>query len=461
VAVLHTPQDSERFGLKITWMVFPVEGHRIKPLANLTSTFDERSPTQREDGPPQALGLLGAIGFVALLWIALTGALRHPAARARDRYVQATATATLAALVLGVAGGIATVIAYTASPLVRSWSRLSIVIAFFALIAVGKALDRVGPALRSRGVRPALVAAGLVGLVVVASVEQTSNAMVPKYAAAAATWRSDKAFGARAAQILPRGSFVFELPYVPFPEAVYVHARPYLQTDALRWTFGAMSGRAADWSAALVGLPPKATVESAAAAGASGVFVEREAYADSGRALMAALGRLLGPPRLVDDTNTLALYDLRPYAATLRARLGPARFAELRALTLHPIRVLPGPQLSGQQHPPNTLAHYYRLSFSRNASLDLVNPSPHPRTVNLTLGVSSLGPPSAFTLQTPDGEARFLANPTATGSGTITLGPGHNHVEIHDLTPPQRFEQNFFTIDSVLVQDVNAARLLG
>src|SRR3954447_452596 len=278
VKSLHSPDQSEIYSLKIPRMVFPVPGDRIKPLANLSARFDDRSPTQLEEGPAQALGLLMTVGFIALLWIGLTAAVRRPAVADRDPYLRASAGATIAALVFGVAGGAALVVAYTVSPLLRSWARLSIVIAFLALIAVGKGIDYLGRRLSARGTRPAVLALALMALVVAASAEQSSSRMGPDYEANAATWHADAAFAPRAANVLPAGSFVAQLPYVPFPEATYTPARPYLHTNRLRWTFGAMRGRPADWMAALVGLPPNAVVASAAAAGASGIFVDTQAY---------------------------------------------------------------------------------------------------------------------------------------------------------------------------------------
>jgi hypothetical protein len=461
LATLHGPDQSERFGLKVPRMVFPVEQHEISPLARLTQRLNERSPTQIQEGPPQALGLLAAIGFVALLWIAVTAPFRRSDAPPRDPYLQASATATLVALVLGVAGGAALVFAYTVSPLVRSWSRLSIFIAFFALVAVGKALGRLRSELGTRGVRPAFLVLGLCALVAAAAGEQTSKAMVPYYKSMDFTWKSDAAFTARAVQLLPPNSFVLELPHIPYPEVVYGEARPYLHTDRLRWTFGAMSGRPADWVAGLNGLRPGTVVASAAAAGASAILVERNAYADGGKAVTAGLQARLGAPRVVSSDGTFELYDLRSYAQRLRQRLG-ASFGRLHDLVLHPVIALPGSQLSPPQTPSSSFARYSRISYSRTAVLDLVNPMKQPRAVQITLHVTSNGSARRFTLRVGSlAPSPFAAHPSASITLLVTLAPGRTRVTIADKTPPQPYETRYFNIDSPVIRDQAVQQILS
>lgn len=461
VRSLHSADQSERFALKLPRMVFPVEGHEIGPFASLTRRFDERSPSQLQEGPPQALGLLATLGFLALLWIGLTAIFRRPATDG-DPYLRASAGTTVVALVLGLTGGAGLVIAYTISPLVRSWARLSIVIAFLALFAVARALDRIGPALVARGVRPLLVAVGLVGLVAAAATEQTSRAMVPNYGQLALTWQADSAFTARAEQVLPRDSFVLDLPYIPYPEAVYVQARQFMHTDRLRWTFGAMSGRPADWTSALAELPPRTVAQSAAAAGASAILLDRAVYPNGGRALAKALTGGLGQPLVASAGDEFELYDLRPLAARMRAQLGAAAFARLGYLVLHPAIAEPGPQLSPPQTAPGSFAHYYRIAHSRTAQVDLLNPLPATRIADLSIRIVSLGSARDFTLLTPGGgSAHFTATPDATGRGQIVLKPGHNRLTIVDTTPVRPFENNFFSIDRLVVQDQEAERLLS
>ena len=57
----------------------------------------------------------------------------------------------------------------------------------------------------------------------------------------------------------------------------------FLHTRSVRWSYGAMKGRPADWAAELVGVPVADLVSRLAAAGFDGVYVDRFGYADDGR----------------------------------------------------------------------------------------------------------------------------------------------------------------------------------
>ena len=66
-------------------------------------------------------------------------------------------------------------------------------------------------------------------------------------------FRADVRFFAEIEQSMSPGSKVFCLPYAPFPEhkpiekmPIYEHARGYIHTNSLYWSFGAVKGREVD-----------------------------------------------------------------------------------------------------------------------------------------------------------------------------------------------------------------------
>lgn len=452
VELLRGPDQSERFSLKLTRLILPVEGHRAAPLADLTANTQQRAPSQLQEGPTQALGLAAALAFLWLLWVALSGLIRPPSGLAADVHVRATAVATLATTLLGVVGGFSLVIAYGVSPLIRSWSRLSILLSFFALLVVARVLERGVAAMRARGVMPLLAAAALALVAVVGVLDQTTTKMVPPYEDLATAWHSDQAFATQAAARLPEGSMVFQMPYAPFPETTYQNARPYLHTQRLRWTFGAMAGRPADWTEAIELKPIATQARLAAAAGAAALHLNKGQYPDGGRAEARALQKLLGPPVVVSPSGAEQLYDLRPLAA-MQAKLGAARLADLRRRVLHPVQVLPGPTLSAPQVHPDTVFRN-RVSFAPRAELSLVNPFDQPRSVELRLIVSSPVTPSEFQLHTPAGTQAFKTDPTASIVGQLELKPGSTKIQIRDLTDPLPFDNVYFSINRVEVDDL-------
>src|SRR5262249_34758355 len=133
---------------------------------------------------------------------------------------------------------------------IRAFNRLSVFIAFFALLALLILLGRAC----SRSSRPvAWLSTSLVLLLLLGLFDQTSKSFVPDYALLKRICESDAEFVRQMEEHLPEGAMIFQLPYTPFPEPRpvgkmddYEFFRPYLHSQKLRWSYGAVKGRAAD-----------------------------------------------------------------------------------------------------------------------------------------------------------------------------------------------------------------------
>jgi phosphoglycerol transferase len=138
---------------------------------------------------------------------------------------------------------------------------------------------------------------------------------------------------------------VVQLPYLRFPESPplerirdYEPLTGYLHADSgLRWSYGAMKNRPADWQAALAGKPLEEQVRGAAAAGFDGLWVDGFGFADT-PAQLGALTKIIGSQPMTSESGRFSFFDLRPFATELRRDLGPERFRALGRATLHPPR---------------------------------------------------------------------------------------------------------------------------
>jgi phosphoglycerol transferase len=300
--------SSEVYSLRFTQLVMPMDVHRIGPLRRLTRKYEEKAPVPLTEARTAALGAVGAVGFLWLLGVALWSIVRgsrRPAALHR----QAAALTTFAFLVATL-GGLSTVIG-GAIPLLRAWNRLSIFIAFFSLLAVGLLLD----ALRRR--LPGVGLAALAAVLVLGFLDQTGNGVVPTYAANKAAWNADNEFVHAVQNRLPRGSMIYQLPYMPFPEAGdlqrmsdYDHAKPYLHSSRLRWSYGAMRGRPADWAAKFKDASMDDLLSELRRRGFRGVEVDRFGYADNGAAVEEQMRRASGREPIVSPNGRLVFYRL-------------------------------------------------------------------------------------------------------------------------------------------------------
>ena len=119
---------------------------------------------------------------------------------------------------------------------------------------------------------------------------------------------------------LPADAEVFELPYRYFPEAPqmgtlgpYDLVRPYLHSDSLKWSFGGMLGRDADWQASATEHAARQMLDRVAAIGFDGLLYDTGSAYNGGTASVDDISAVLGQtPRLGGDLE-LAFWDLRDY----------------------------------------------------------------------------------------------------------------------------------------------------
>src|SRR5437763_6716178 len=367
--------ESERYALRFSQLVLPVNDHRIGFLARAKRRYVLSTKTSNafNESYSAALGIVAAIGFLWLLLVALLTLVASARRMSIDERFRHASAGALITFLLATVGGVSTLINYWITPQLRAWYRISVFIAFFSLVAVALLLDRlrrrVGPSPGRRLLFGSLLAAVLV----IGVLDQTTQQDVPAYRANAAQFHSDGDLVAAIERRLPRGAMVFQLPYMGFPESEPVHrmtnydqVRGYLHSHHLRWSYGAMQGRPAAWSEDLADKPVSLVVPSVAAAGFDGVWVDRFGFADGGHAITVALGSVTGVAPLRSRDRRLEFFDLRPYAAALRARHSPAQLRELRDATLEPALATTwgagfGPLHEGARSSSRTLAPVARL----------------------------------------------------------------------------------------------------
>lgn len=424
--------ETERYALRPTALLMPVLGHRIEPFASLAARYAAFPPTGERG---ESLGLVGAVGFVGLVLVAI-GALSGAFANGRRwlRY-RGLAALTAIALLLAVTGGGSTMIALLISPQIRAWARISIFIGFFAVLAVCLALGLVWRLSRLKRWRP-LLAAGVVVLLGVAMLDQTTDRFIPSYAAVRQEFLANEAFVQQVEGALPEGAAIYQLPHRLYPEGGqrgssvdYDPVRAYLSSRHLRWSYGGMKGREAGWQLFVQGRPPSTVLPLIAGAGFSAVWVDRAAYAERAASTEVALQATLGPPSLESADQRHAVYDIRAYAAGISQQVGEQQWAALGAALLSPVwarwqaGVEPG-QVDG--------CHIARGSTGR-ARLALVNDGPTDRQVVISFELSTArGPRAQVDAHWPDGSVERLStsDQPLNVRRTLTLSSGTNVVEL-------------------------------
>jgi phosphoglycerol transferase len=412
-AVMRVPIHVELWGLRMTQLLLPVQAHRIGALAGLRRRYDLAQNVQAWDGDATSIGLVGAVGFLALLAVVLI-----PRRDRSPRTVDGLAALNLAALLLATTSGLGAVIGYVVSPVIRCYNRVVVFTAFFALAAVALGLTRAVRAARPGWPRVAAYA-GLAALLALGILDQTPRSLAPDYDRVKVEYARDAAFVGRIESAMPGGAMVFQLPILEFPETVapgamlpYDHGRAYLHSKTLRWSYGAMKGRFADaWQKAAADQPTPDLLRTLAVAGFSGVYVDRAGYDDRGAAIDRDLARETGARPIESDDHRLAFYNLRPFATALRDRLGAERWAAARAATLDAVTATwLGGFLGRDDGPDGSVG---RVCASRGR-LRLDNPSGRARRVEVSMDLrSAADAPRRVRIEWPDGAAEYPAGPAA------------------------------------------------
>jgi len=340
--------EAEAYGLKITQLLLPIDGHRIPMLARLKDEYNNAAPLVNENRNA-TLGVMGSIGFLTLLgwllfWKPAAGVMKEGhEARALLSHLSLL---NIAGVMLATVGGFASLFALLISPQMRSYNRVSVYLAFFSLFAVVLLLEEFFRRRASSGKARTIFRASLGLFLLLGILDQTGNGVyfVPHYAAFRSENVSDADFVSRIEATMPGGAMIFQLPYVEFPENPpvnqmqdYEHFRPYLHSKNLRWSYGTIKGRENDrWQKSTANLPADQLLETISLAGFSGVYVDRKGYPDNGAEMEANLANLLDTKPLVSGNGQMVFFDMGKYNGKLAEKYGAA-IGSKRRWALHPL----------------------------------------------------------------------------------------------------------------------------
>jgi phosphoglycerol transferase len=390
-AVRRSAGEAEVYGMKMTQLLLPMTHHRSALLAELKQRYNSPGTPLVNENDFASLGAVGALGLVLLLLAVL---LRRRAAGNPTFHM--LALLTLAALLLGTVGGLGSFFSLLVAPYIRAYNRVSVYIAFFALLGLALTIDRAAALCAGSVPRRGLFLGSLLLLLAAGLYDQTSPSFVPDYAHWRTEFDNDRSFVARLEGSLPAGALVFQLPYQPYPESPPLHGmkdydplRPYLHSRSLRWSYGSMKGRGADdWHRAVAGMSVPRQLDRLVMAGFQGVTVDRAGYPDRAAALEAELARALGGPDVTSPDNRFSFFRLVPRQHALRLRLPADGSERHQAAVGHLVSCELRDGFYKWQHPDP--ATHFRWCSGRG-EVAIHNPLPSPRKMTLDLAPDTLG----------------------------------------------------------------------
>lgn len=298
--------ETEMFSLKLMHMIMPNHFHQVPSLAQMGHQYAAEFPLSNTNG---SIGLIGVIGLI------LMGAtfIRQSVGHIIDKRARFLVLLTGSLLLIATVGGLNVLFAIFVSPMIRGWDRISIFIAFLAILSVMLSVDAL--LRRRRGV----VSIGAVfALTAVAFADQTPAPGSFVAFSNRSVFEQDRDFMRAIEAHVPLRSAIYQLPYLAFPEVgplnalgTYDHLTGFLNSKRLRWSSGGMRGRAADhFYRDLSSKPLADQIAKIKELGFAGIYVDRRGYADNGASVVAELTAMIGAPSIGQPSGPKLFFNL-------------------------------------------------------------------------------------------------------------------------------------------------------
>jgi hypothetical protein len=246
------PEEADSYGLKVAHLLLPTNDHNLRALANVRMKFTGAPNRPAEGEAASSFGFIGGTGLIALLVLIFLPA--------RRRWPEgAVAALALFLLLLSTIGAFGSIFNLLVTPQIRAYNRVSVFLGFLSLFIVLWWLDRFLLSRTGRLAKQARYPVFAV-LLLFGYFDQTpwgwnpfNSRAMEKIDLMAERFRADKRFYRQIEEAMPPESKIFCLPHARFPESpptnkmgVYEHARGYVMTDHLYWSYGAIKYRETD-----------------------------------------------------------------------------------------------------------------------------------------------------------------------------------------------------------------------
>lgn len=333
--------ESEYYGLKIIQLLLPIEGDRIALLRKISHKYVKTGFLLNENSLA-SLGLLGSIGLIGLF----LSLFRSYVDRTIPRLPSFLAHLNLGGILLATVGGFSSLFALLISPEIRCYNRISVFIGFFALAAffflIQQTLKK-WPKWENR--RTYWYVATLLLAFGIFNQTSSSYSIKDRLLASKKEYKRDAVFFNCITQTLAENSMVFQLPYMPFPEANthnphifdYDHFKAPLHCEKIKWSFGAMPGRSPnEWLKETGSLAVPDMIEQLVYMGFNGIYINRNGYPDQAKELEVQLAHILHIDPIV--SNNKSFWNLNSYKQTLKMSQTAQQWEENLLRTKHSLR---------------------------------------------------------------------------------------------------------------------------
>jgi len=422
-----SPREAEYYGAKIRRMILPHPDNTIRPLAIYAQNDKDADFPIETENVTVRLGLFGAFGLLLLLFVALRQLV---GVRAVNELSILSALSIAIVLIITV-GGFGAVINILTVPDIRAYNRFSVFLSFYTIAALSLWFHKMGLALNQ--LRRSVIYGLFFGLAVFSLYDQLLDGkpLVSRQKEDTARAVDERRAVEKLEEQLQKGTSILQLPFTGYPLNLssnkmeyYDHARPYLWSNDLRWSWPSFTLRHRAWQATMSNKQGVDLINAAIISGFQAIWIDRFAYNDNGEKLINSLAQ--GKVTAVDiASNRFAVLDLRGAEADLRASLPKDSFKQLAADLLGPEVVVEWGKgfYQEEKNPEGKYFHWskdHSMLAIRNIGNETVSicvsfilASVHPGTVEMSWAGSS------FKLAAST-EGRYVKFPMTLGVGEVS-----------------------------------------
>lgn len=289
--------QSEIYGMKFVQLLLPRSGHRVSQLASITDEYTREYPLVNEN-MMASLGMVASVGFI----LSLLMLFRNGTKLKEISYLN------IAVFLIATIGGIGSIVSVIVKPM-RCYNRMSLLLMFLSLLMIGKLLEMLKERITLKKYKILVLLLLIIGLL-----DQTVSFVPPDYS----EFESTRNFIAQIEEKMDHGDLIFQLPYNNWPSGItYKNHMGYIESDGLRWSYGAMQGREeANWQQMVASADAKSMVTQLKQAGYAGIYLDFSLYEKlSGEELalnsLTSIKSVMEKKPMVSTTGNLYFWDIR------------------------------------------------------------------------------------------------------------------------------------------------------
>ena len=468
----RVPAESEIYGLKIAQIVLPITDHRLNALKEFRDKYNRESPLNNENRAA-SLGFIGSVGFLVLIGCLII--YRKSSSNNSTGLNESRSLTSLLdnlsilngwGVLVATIGGFGTLFAYLVSPQIRSYNRMSAYIAFYSLFAVALLFDAIFKRYFQTNLKQGIFYGVTLVLIILGVLDQTHKSAEVDYKGTEIAYQRDHEYFKQIEAMMPENAMIFQLPIYHFPEDVSTsHMRGYLQSDRLRWSFGAMLDRPIyAWQKETESKSVPEMLAELALIDFGGLYLDRTTPKPISPKLEEQISAILSQKPLISPNGSMVFYSLLEYKDKVRKLLTNNELAEYNNRSLHPIQTMWKKDFYDLESLNEMSWHW----SGPNGELQIENPLDYPRKATIEMSIDS---PNAGTLQIRSEifseTFKVTTNPT-TLNKTFVIAPGKHTLKFICNAPAAHYSTdtrslvfrvtNFKLTDNSLADKDNRSR---